>query len=68
MENVSNPNVSLNDFINTYLNRLSTVNNEFQIINITDGTLAGKPAKIIVSEEMDIPKPYLKGNANLDFK
>lgn len=54
VENVSNPNVSLNDFINTYLNRLSTVNNEFQIINITDGTLAGKPAKIIVSEEMDI--------------
>ena len=45
VENISSSNLNLNDFTNKYLNRLSTVNTEFQINNITDGTLAGKPAK-----------------------
>ena len=54
VENISSSNLDLNDFTNKYLNRLSTVNTEFQINNITDGTLAGKPAKIIFSKEMDI--------------
>lgn len=54
VENISSSNLNLNDFTNKYLNRLSTLNTEFQINNITDGTLAGKPAKIIFSEEMDL--------------
>ncbi len=54
VENISSSNLNLNDFTNKYLNRLSTINTEFQINNITDGTLAGKPAKIIFSKEMDI--------------
>ncbi|MDN5846717.1 MAG: hypothetical protein L0H53_10640 [Candidatus Nitrosocosmicus sp.] len=54
VENISSSNLNLNDFTNKYLNRLSTVNTEFQINNITDGTLAGKPAKIIFSKDMDI--------------
>ncbi len=54
VKNISSSNLNLNDFTNKYLNRLSTVNTEFQINNITDGTLAGKPAKIIFSKEMDI--------------
>ncbi|ALI34575.1 hypothetical protein NMY3_00361 [Candidatus Nitrosocosmicus oleophilus] len=54
VENISSSNLDLNDFTNKYLNRLSTINTEFQINNITDGTLAGKPAKIIFSKEMDI--------------
>lgn len=53
VENISSSNLNLNDFTNKYLNRLSTVNTEFQINNITDGTLAGKPAKIIFSKDMD---------------
>jgi hypothetical protein len=54
VENISSSNLNLNDFTNKYLNRLSTLNTEFQINNITDGTLSGKPAKIIFSKEMDI--------------
>ena len=54
VENISSSNLNLNDFTNKYLNRLSTVNTEFQINNITDGTLGGKPAKIIFSKDMDI--------------
>jgi hypothetical protein len=54
VENISSSNLNLNDFTNKYLNRLSTINTEFQINNITDGTLAGKPAKIIFSKDLDI--------------
>jgi len=54
VENISSSNLNLDDFTNKYLNRLSTLNTEFQINNITDGTLAGKPAKIIFSKEMDM--------------